>query len=264
MDIVYILKEQYDNVDLAFSLRTVEKNVTGYDRIWFAGYKPSWVSDDIQLIPNAQYGKKYINAYNNKIAACKCREVSDSFVLFNDDFFAIKPVDLRTDINLCIEPIADTLKRQKGKSVTMWRGAFWQMLDLLNELESEHYMNFELHLPTIVNKEIFLELFSRKVVQNHLKRYQIIMCRTLYGNLYWGNPTQVKDCKIAFGKDASDEMLKGQWLSVYDNVTNNLEKYPKLRSVLATFSRSKWEKEQITPAGEEILRKEISIVNDGR
>ena len=246
MDIVYILKREDFNLDLAYSLRSVEAFVSGYDRIWFAGYKPSWIRG-IKHVHTLQIGTKWMNGFGNIVAACNHADVSDDFVLFNDDFFAIRPVDLRTDINLYNKTLDAAIKDQEKHSASKWRLSFKQMRTLLRKLGSQHFMSFELHLPIIINKLAYLEIINRPEVQAHISKYGIIMSRTLYGNLCWRNPTPMHDCKLHRKQDATYQMLSGQWLSVYDHVTENLHRYPRLQNILAALPKSRWETKSIIP-----------------
>ncbi|MCR5813050.1 MAG: hypothetical protein K6G15_00965 [Desulfovibrio sp.] len=249
MDIVYVLKEQSRNVDLVYSLRSVQKYVTGYDRIWMAGYRPLWVSNEIPVIRTKQHGIKWQNGRNNLIAACEHPDVSEDFVLFNDDFFALRPVDLRTDLNLCLGSLECAIvkyAKEEGR-LTSWKRAFAQAHSLLERLGSEHFENFEIHAPVIFNKTRYLGLIRHPMVADHIKEHKCVLARTLYGNLNWRNPRITRDVKLRSGEDLTEEIASGQWASVYDHVTDHLQKYPRLCLALASLPVSRWERSLIVP-----------------
>lgn len=247
MDVVYILKLDNFNYDLAYSLRSLYHNATGYDRVWCVGYAPTWVSPDVDRIVTNQGNTKWRNALDNLVAACKHPDISDDFVLFNDDFFAINKVNLATDLYLARGTIDDIIKRHRDNDVkeTTWTHSFAQIKELLIKLGSIHFMDFTLHIPMIINKHKFLKVYNLPEVQEHLEKYNSLSYRNLYGNMFYTEPMLRKDCKLNTGVDATDEQLKGQWLSVYDNVTNSLHKYPKLASVLKSFKKCPYEQRSI-------------------
>lgn len=236
MDIVYILKEDNNNIDLVYSLRTLYNNVSGYENIWCVGYKPDWVSDTIQYIPTIQSGTKWENSFYNVCSACRAKGISDDFILYNDDFFAINKVNLYTDINHYRNTLDEAIEMYSKQIKTRWIKAHQHTKDLLISLNSSHFLNFALHIPFKVNKEKFLEMANNPIVTSILNRYHILQYRSVYGNLYWNNPTQMKDCKGKKGMDLTDDELEnGQWISVFDNTTNNLDKYPIFNRLLSPY-----------------------------
>lgn len=246
MDILYIVKQQEFNPDLMYSLRTVAANVTGYNKIYIAGYKPRWVSSKVNAIPITQNLKsKWLNARKNIYHACRNKYLSDDFVLFNDDFFAINKVNLETDINLRNGSIERLVQKYKDKEdLSWWESVFSITKDILLQAHSTHFDNFELHLPIVYNKRKFREMIEDPVVGPLITKYQRIATRSLYKNLNYPEiePTDQKDVKLNIGKDMTEEMKSNQWISVYDDVTDNLDKFPVLKSVLESFPPCQFER----------------------
>ena len=91
-DIVIPLRRALLNEELRYTLRSIEKNMPGH-KIWFSGYRPKFFSGKLNVVENATLeGNKYQKSHSNQMAACKHPEVSETFLLFNDDFFVMKPV----------------------------------------------------------------------------------------------------------------------------------------------------------------------------
>ena len=248
MDVVYILKLDEFNTDLAYSLRSLYANATNYTNVWGAGYTPKWVSNLVTHIPRVQNYNKWRNALDNLILACKTPEVSEDFILFNDDFFAINKVNLATDLKLARGTLDETIEKYEpveDKKLSTWRKSFIEIKELLTKLGSKHFMNFALHVPMIINKKNFLSLMELPEVQEHLAMYGSLSYRNLYGNMFYTEPRIVKDCKLKRNNDVTDEQLEGQWISVFDHVTNRLAEFPKLASVLKSFKQSPYEKRSI-------------------
>jgi hypothetical protein len=59
-------------------------------KVWLVGGKPDWYSGN--FIEVDQKHHKYANAINNLQALCNSEEISNNFILMNDDFFIIKPI----------------------------------------------------------------------------------------------------------------------------------------------------------------------------
>ena len=246
MDVVYILKCDNFNYDLAYSLRSLHTNVTGYNNVWTVGYTPTWISPIVHRIPVQQTSTKWRNALENILTACRSPDISDDFVLFNDDFFAINEVNLETDLCRAKGTLDAAIRRYKrGGKLSTWKKSFMEIRQLLIDLGSVHFVDFTLHIPMIVNKAKFLYLFNLPEVKQHLERYNSLSYRNLYNNMFYTEPLTCRDCKLRKNVDATDEQLRGQWLSVVDNVTNSLSHYPKLATVLRSFGRSPYEQRLI-------------------
>lgn len=89
MDIVYLCRKG-ENEELRYSLRSVAKNLPE-SRVWLVGYKPRWYSGDFISVPDIS--SKFYNIHNliNHIAFDD--QISDDFIMMNDDFFITKPMD---------------------------------------------------------------------------------------------------------------------------------------------------------------------------
>lgn len=90
-DIVYLVKESDRNDQLRYSLRSLTN--LPHRHVWLAGHKPPFVSDVVGHIPTVQGRLKHPNQALNLRAACECPDVSDPFVMFNDDFYVTAPID---------------------------------------------------------------------------------------------------------------------------------------------------------------------------
>lgn len=89
MDIVYICRNG-DNEELRYSIRSVVKNLK-HDNLWVVGGRPNWYTG--KYIAVEQNARKYDNARNNLRAICLEDKISEDFILMNDDFFILKPMD---------------------------------------------------------------------------------------------------------------------------------------------------------------------------
>lgn len=90
--IAYIVRPGDDNEELRYSLRSVWWNMP-HTEVWIVGHCPGWVRG-VRTIPVEQStrpGMKRPNALAN--LAMLAAGGPDEFVLFNDDFFVVRPAE---------------------------------------------------------------------------------------------------------------------------------------------------------------------------
>jgi len=89
MDIVYICRNG-DNEELRYSIRSVVKNLPE-GRVWVVGYKPKWYTGDFISVPDTS--SKFNNIHNLIKHIAFDDRISDDFIMMNDDFFVVRPLD---------------------------------------------------------------------------------------------------------------------------------------------------------------------------
>ena len=235
MDLVYIVKESERNEDLRYSLRSIAKFLPDH-KVWIVGYKPSWVQN-VEYIPVKQNAGKWRNSVKNIEAACSCEEISEDFVLMNDDFFAIKPIDnLEKSIELCLGSLDKSVQKHQV-SVGTWHKAFKYVYDLLNSLHIQKpYYDYESHTPLKVNRHKMLEVLNLPQVKKFEKTGKVLHKRTLYKN-YCQDKCQTipSDVKLSSLKDDTKTKMKVcDWISVYDNQVGD-PKFKDLNNLLHTL-----------------------------
>lgn len=184
MDIVYFVKDTPKNEELKYSLRSVEKNFP-HRNVWFIGGCPKGLFPDKQLKVRQNHSTKWENTNDLLRAACMCDEISNNFILFNDDFFVLKPV---REVPYYYEgSIRHRIGQLKGYQHSEYRE---KMEGCRNMLLVRGYdeKNFAVHMPMIINKEKMLAC---------MKRFPVgLMWRSLYGNFIGVEGTPTKDQKI--------------------------------------------------------------------
>lgn len=97
MDILYILGSgsKHDDAEIRFSLRSIERNCTGYDRIFLVGRKPEWLTG-VEFLPCEDlYDCTHKNMMHKILHTCHNADISDDFVMQGDDHFYVQPYDFR-------------------------------------------------------------------------------------------------------------------------------------------------------------------------
>lgn len=159
MDIVYPLgvSSIWDDNELRYSLRSVEKYVQGYNNIWIIGEKPSFLKNINHIPFEDQAQNKEANICRKILRACDEPSISDDFLFFNDDHFILKPF------------VANQLPYYyKGDLVTMAnlprRGLYFRAIRrTVRELQRYNYpvRHFDTHTPIIYNKQKFKQVMSQ-------------------------------------------------------------------------------------------------------
>lgn len=236
-DLVYILKESETNRDLIMSLRSIEKFCT-YRDVWIIGYKPSWLTN-IKHIHTEQAGNtKWRNSCINWQTACECPDISENFVLMNDDFIALRPIhDWENSLNVCLGNVTEEAERWRKKAKpSRWQNGFMFAEELLIKCHAKSCYNYESHLPIIINKEKYLKFLNMNPIKEFMETPKVLHKRSVYKNLFPDEnlsfPHKIKDVKLNLGYDLTDSYLKENWISVFDDVIGNYLKFPKINKFL--------------------------------
>lgn len=91
MDIVYILGtgSLVNDEEIKISLRAIDENMLDLRDVYIIGEKPDFLTNIIH-IDSEDYSKdKWKNAYHKVKKACEIYDISDEFLLMNDDFFML-------------------------------------------------------------------------------------------------------------------------------------------------------------------------------
>lgn len=204
LDVVYFIKDGTRNEEFRYSLRSICKNMP-FARVWVFGGCPTNIVPDVRIRVEQEGKTKWDRVHAMFRLACENKELSDNFILFNDDFFIMKPMDE-------IKPYyRDTLENHVAK---LGRGPYASMLlGISDELKKRKLTthSYELHIPFIFNKEKLLELWD--------KNPDLRCTRTMYGNTYKIGGEQREDVKI-FSDRPGFDYKNSDMLSTDDSVIN--------------------------------------------
>jgi len=183
MDIVYICRDG-ENEELRYSIRSVVENYP-HDNIWVVGGKPSWYSGN--YIKVEQDALKYVNARRNMLAILNSPEISEDFVLMNDDFYIIKPIEVMS--NYASGLLYTKMKKyRKNHSSSYYTRLISNTYEKLRKggMEVGQIIDYDIHVPIVINKQKFSEIFTE----------QIFLWRSLYGNKFFTNYEIMDDIKL--------------------------------------------------------------------
>jgi hypothetical protein len=182
MDFVYICKDG-SNEELRYSIRSVVESFPN-SKIWVVGGKPNWYTGN--YIEVTQNLSKYRNAIENLKALCNSEEISDRFVLMNDDFYIVKNIDSIKDYHggPLLEKINLYQKLNSNSNYTRKLAATYKKI---KSLGIENPLDYELHVPMVMEKE--------KLKQTLEHNYQFLW-RSIYGNVFNVGGEQMEDVKV--------------------------------------------------------------------
>ena len=149
MDFVYICREG-DNVELRYSLRSIYQN-TNVNSVWVVGGKPDWYTGNHIAVP--QTGGKYQNARANLQAILDSKSIPDKFVLMNDDFYIINPIE-RIPIYHGGDLAHKAERYQEFKFSSRHAMLLRETVKMLKENGVQHPLDYSLHVPMTIHKSL--------------------------------------------------------------------------------------------------------------
>jgi hypothetical protein len=180
MDLVYICRDG-ENEELRYSIRSAVKNLP-HDKIWVVGGKPDWYTGNHIEVDQAK--GKYANARNSLKAVCDSKEISESFILMNDDFYIINKTD--TVPYMYAGTLSDKIdQREDIFSGNTYTTLLKQTLGSLSRKRVRVVLDYELHVPMIMEK---------KKLQKVLKLSGL--WRSVYGNVFNVGGVKIRDVKV--------------------------------------------------------------------
>lgn len=187
-DLVVPVRVGAVNEQLRYALRSWAAHLP-HRHVWLVGYRPPWLSG-VRHIPTGQTGhSKYRNTTTAVRAACEHPEVSDPYLLCNDDFFVMRPVVGGVPV-LHRGPVAEVERYYAARRSGRYLRGMRETRDLLAQLGHPDPLSYELHVPLLVDKTDMLHALD---VGRHL---DVLHKRTLYGNLAGLGGQQTADVKV--------------------------------------------------------------------
>jgi hypothetical protein len=198
MDYVYLCRNG-ENEELRYSIRSVVKNGNP-DNIWVVGGKPDWYVG--KFLEISQDKGKFENQVKSLKEVCKNRNISDDFILMNDDFYILKPVEEYKYFDGFLKDKLNNHTIQYGNSsyARALRGAVKQ----LQSRGIQEPLNYEVHMPMALKKANLMQVLDLSLSP-----------RSLYGNLFINDGINIKDVKIY--KHSKEIDLTANLISTEDN-----------------------------------------------
>ena len=181
VDVVYVLGSgsTWNNNEIRYSLRSVEKNGIGLGQIFIVGELPEFLSKGVIHIKAADIFNPNQNADGNiatkVLAACADERLSDDFLFINDDHIILQPIHLA---NVPAFHKGDMNTYQESFwQLNFWRGRLRRTMEILNQKGLTSY-HFDCHTPIIFNKHLFPQVMANFPYKEGIG----LTMKSLYGN----------------------------------------------------------------------------------
>jgi len=172
--------------ELRFSLRSLAH--IPHDRVFIAGWKPEWVKN-VTHVGTVQSKGRWENAFRNMKAVLD--QVSEEFVLMNDDFFIMEPFDRIPVLH-------------RGPMGTVGQNSSYQkaranVYRIAQTAGVEEPLSYELHVPFVYDRDLLKETLGHLNGEN-IAGFQ----RSLYGNWNRIGGEYMADCKVTSNRPVPD------------------------------------------------------------
>lgn len=195
-DVVYILKNDYNEEELKYSIRSVVMNFP-YRKIVIVGGCPKDIKPDIYIADKQVGVTKWERSTHSLLKALKDERLTENIWLFNDDFFVMdKMKEPKNYFSGSLEKRVQDLKFKNPRG-----SSYIRSLEILKNFlfkQRKDTLSFALHVPMLVNRANALSLF-----ENHVPNIQ--MFRSLYGNYFEIECEYMKDVKIYDAESLPEE-----------------------------------------------------------
>ncbi len=204
MDVVYLFRAgPRDSLALRFSLRSL-KNMS-YDKVYIVGDKPEWIENVVHIRYSDTTKRGSLNTFFKLIRACKVPELSQEFILMDDDHLILRPVE---EIPYYSSGLISEVKKAKTQ--------FYYDLQRTGALFDNAISFNKVHVPIVYDKDKVLELASVYDLKN---KY---LHKSLYGNHFKCVPVKIGDAKARSMPLFKRKLATGSFVSLSDNVEKNL------------------------------------------
>jgi len=196
-DIIYPLAFLYNYNEFRYSLRSL-KNLP-HNRVFVAGYAPDWLANANYLMVEKPLDMDRKNhevanihaVLKNIKATLDNQEISDDFILMNDDFYILKPLKQLPSLNR--GKLDDVIEEYRAQGAKAYLKTMERTRDLLLSLGYTDLISYELHTPMLMNKQKWLAMYQ--LVEDN-PELRPLHTRTLYGNIYKVGGTAIPDVKV--------------------------------------------------------------------
>jgi hypothetical protein len=219
IDVVYIFGKgsPWQNNELRYSLRSVEKNLRYYRNVFLIGAKPDFIGPEVIEVPYKDvYANKQRNIMSKILRACNDSRISQEFMLFNDDYFLLEPTEAPTYPYY----FDKDLKTKSNEYSNAYKNCIDETIQALQGKDGRH---FDIHKPIIYNK---LKFKAMVAIYDWNVRYGYIV-KSMYCNHNNIQGVQMADNKINYPYRAEliEQINTGQpMFSIGDKALNQAMK----------------------------------------
>lgn len=178
MDVVYILGtgSKWNDNELRYSLRSLQ--YIEHNRVFIVGECPDWAVNVCHVPASDIYGDQKQRNAIYKLQTAISTNLSDDFILMNDDFFVLRPMAPGCQHR---QTLAEALKGDAS-------GPFREALENTHAMFPDG-LDYSLHTPFVYNKAKLAEAIDAC-------GDKMMLLRSVYGNLHKVGGERMDDVKL--------------------------------------------------------------------
>lgn len=191
IDVVYAIGfgSTWNDQELKYSLRSIEKHLTNYRNVYIIGSLPSFINKkSVTHIPAIDRHGHERNIMEKVKIACSTPEISDRFLFFNDDHYLLTRFDASRFPYYYDRTIDEKLEKARGKYADSVRHTLHAL-----KVRKVTRKYFDVHTPILYDKRLFPETMSQ--VDWDAQKNGFIV-KSLYCNLNRIKGVPEKDGKV--------------------------------------------------------------------
>jgi hypothetical protein len=202
---------KWENNELRFTLRSIEKHLTGFDEVMIAGdHLPDWLTgvDKVEFGDVSRFAA--INTLE-KVKQCLRYTNADQFLLSYDDVFLNK--------NFIADEFPDYYNGELNNFLKMRGDYKTSCMKTFKWLKERGFKTkkFGVHCPFLFNRNLFIEV--TKMFKNEEPG---LLYKSIYGNLCTVNPEFKKDIIINLPLNLPGNLSTLPFYSIRDGKVNYL------------------------------------------
>lgn len=201
-----IKHDLFDHMELKYTLRSIEKFLTGYRNVYLVGYQPEWCQNVIH-IPYSDFGTKpNINIKDKLMAACEVPAITE-FLYFNDDHILTQPFSTYNFPFFYDGLLFDRIHKKNQTVYNKLVEKTWEIL-YSQPNHQNNFFYYDVHTPILIDCFAFKDIMSQ---YNWSDMGYLV--KSLYANnLPINNHQQTKDIKVL-----RPIREKAHWLEIIQN-----------------------------------------------
>lgn len=203
-------KSRHKNLEIRFSLRSIEKHLEGFSDVWIIGERPDFLHNINHIPASDPYEVPDRNIMEKIKKACENPGVSDPFLFFNDDHYLLSDFQSNEFPYYYDMPLQEKIKKrgydnygQRMQNTMKWL-----------QVNGKPTKNFDIHTPILYKKQEFIDIVTKADWES---KHGFVI-KSLYANSLNIEGTYLKDCKHNYPVDTPV-------YSTFPNVPPNIQKF---------------------------------------
>ena len=177
---------QWQNNELRYALRSIQRFLRNYRKVYIIGHRPAWLTDQVIHIPFEDKRGHERNIMEKVLHACKYPQLSDKFLFMNDDHYLVSYFDAPKFPNYYFNSIEFKLTNCRGGYAETVRNTLFSL-----KARKLPHSFYDVHTPIIYDKALFPQVMG----QYDWSKRNGYLIKSLYCNTLRLHGIMMQDCK---------------------------------------------------------------------